>query len=289
MKKYFSDCLLQLEYADEHTPFLVKFIVDRFTKINFDDISSTCLQLFEPGVLNEIALVNKRNLMRLENFDYDLEQTKSENLKNLQWMLKNRQYLTSQQKINLAYSLDSLVRYKLARSLLAEVDYNKLRDDWKLYYLFCDFCIANRYENNENVEEIFQKAYDLMLASKASDLMIILFASQYIVWSLKTAAIFMLKQKMLNIGQDVANKLEIDIRSTGINLNFILLSSWYRALAMLPASERDLVKTREYMEKALKFSESIAPTNVFEEYNKKNLIKTYHESSLKEYLYLGCD
>ena len=281
----FSECLLKLQYSEENTAFLTKFIADRFTKINFDDIGPTCLQLFEPDILTEISLLYKIKLESIENFDYEI--TDSESLNNLQWMLKNRKYLSSQQKINLAHSLNTLARYKLARSLLNDVNYAKLRNDWKLYYLFCDFCISNRLENDDSSEDIFEKVKGLMEMGEASNQMIVLFASQYIVWSLKTTKLANLFKFMLERAEKTVTEIEAEINEGISNTaNLVLLSAWYRAMAMVPAKELDLKLTREYMEKAFDYAERIVPANIFEEYNKKNLIKTYYESAIKEFLYL---
>lgn len=281
----FTKALLFLECEPEKSPYLVKFIVEKFAKHNFDEIGYGCLQLFEPGILAEISLLNNIKIEDIENFNY--ESKSSNNLKNLKWMLDNQKYLSSIQKINLAYALNTLSRYGLAKILLNQVDFSTLFDDWKAYYLFCDFCISNRYENDIRSDAIFNQVKNLISENKVSREAILSFSSQYIVWSLKASKIKDNRDFMLSHGKMVAEKIESEIeKGNTVSTNYIILSSWFRALSMVPADQGDKDKTREYMKKAKLYANQIVPTNIFQEYVKANLIKTYYESKIKEYLYL---
>jgi tetratricopeptide (TPR) repeat protein len=281
----FSECLLRLRYTNESVPFLGKFVVDKFSKTNFDDIGPTCLQLFEPDILNEISILYNFSIEQLENFDYQSDS--SENLSNLQWLLRNRNFLSAQQKINFSYSLATLARYKLARLLITDIDYEKLSTNWKLHYLFCDFCIDNRLEGSKRSEAIFAKVKEFMENGKVNNRLTALFVSQYIVWSLKSLHLTKIKDYMYSQAIQLVDTLEDEV-SKEINLtnNYLVLSGFYRAIAMIPAKDFNKQKTRSYMEKSLEYAERIIPRNIFEEYNKKNLLKTYYESTIKEYIYL---
>jgi len=77
------------------------------------------------------------------------------------------------------------------------------------------------------------------------------------------------------------------LSQTRSGLNAGALSSWYRGIAMLPAAQGDAAGTRRYMrlaEDAAHETYSARPT-AFD----LNTVKTYHESTIKEHMYVTGD
>lgn len=103
---------------------------------------------------------------------------------------------------------------------------------------------------------------------------------QAVVWSMKASAIDDLQVSwFVELGQRLA-------AGKG-NLRPGIESSWYRALAMIPAAEGDRTRTVRLMEQAREAAESAVTTNPGP--YETHLIKTYYESMLKTHMFVTRD
>lgn len=279
----FINALLQLELSsDQKSSIISQSLVRKFSVHNFDEIGYSTPQLFEHGTLIEISLLLDQSVQNLLMFDYP----QSKNLQKLTWLLSHQKFLSPFTKINLAYCLITLCRYIQAKNILKSIDYQILPDDFKFYYLAADFFISNRFENGERSEDIFSMKQHLIETLTIDPLLILQSCAQAIVWHLKSKEIsssvfdFFIAQgqKIVDRGGDYSN-----------NHSLSIISGWYRALAMVPAFNKDLKTTREYMLLAKTHAESITPKNEADDLAKRHMLKTYYESESKEFLYFHGD
>lgn len=232
-------------------------------------------QVFEPYVLTEIAELEGTTPELLEA----LEVGSTPEIDMLRQRIAERQSLSPVEAVNTAAALISISRFALAELLLnaAEQARTDHRDKFEIAMLW--FVIHNR-----------RAEYDLMAADLLEMRRLIETgplhgerkldaASQAIVWHLKAKVLSATDfEWFLDLGRQIAETGLVDDGA---------LSSWYRAVAMVPAAKGDKDATRKIMLAARKTADNAMKSrlNAYE----THFLKTYHESSIKEHMYVSRD
>lgn len=232
-------------------------------------------QVFEPHVLHEIERLEGCTIGGLETLSYGA----SDRLDQLRAALCCTGVRVVE-RINLAAALISVSRFTLAASILAEIDPTECTPrDW-FEAAMLDFVVANRRSDKAGVNAAFAA---MRLAGKSGTLpadRLLDAAAQAVVWRQKGEQV---DAENYSWFLAVGRKLVED----GGGANPGARSSWYRAIAMIPAAHGAAEETRLLMLEARKAAEE-ALTDRPGAYS-AHFTKTYYESTIKEQLYIARD
>ena len=224
-------------------------------------------QVFEPYVLTEIAELEGTAPELLEA----LEVGSTPELDTLRQRIAERQSLSPVEAVNTAAALISISRFALAELLLnaAEQARTDHRDKFEIAMLW--FVIHNRHAEYDHMAADLLTMRRLIETGPLHRERKLDAASQAIVWHLKVKVLSATDfEWFLNLGRQIAETGLVDDGA---------LSSWYRAVAMVPAAKGDKDTTREVMMAARKTADNAMKSrlNAYE----THFLKTYHESSIK--------
>jgi len=279
MKCAFSDTLLGLTYLpinEGRNDLFTQACIEQYCAADYTDYGYLFAQVFEPNVLLEVCI--------LADLDYygvvGLAHRPTSAMRELAERFDNRVELPIVGLVNLAAALISISRFEPAERVLAEACIRACspRDTFEIAML--KFIVSNRTSDGTGSAEAFNMMRTAIEARGVPDSRILEACAQAVVWYLKRQEIpeecfkwYVTLGKYL-----VSEKKRLDSGS---------LSAWYRAIAMLPAAAGDSRATRLYMEKARDAArETISRRpRAYEQH----LIKTYHESTIKEHMYVTRD
>jgi tetratricopeptide (TPR) repeat protein len=182
--------------------------------------------------------------------------------------------------VNTAAVLISLSRFGLAADVLASIRRSDCDDRALFEIAMLEFVISNRLANAEGMRAAFANMRRAIERSKLPAERLLDASGQAVVWRLKTKAIDEQEfQWFLDLGKHVI------AQERGSEAG--ARSSWYRAVAMIPAAKGDKAATRELMLRARRTAEEalVSRPRAYE----THFLKTYHESALKEHMYLTGD
>ena len=138
--------------------------------------------------------------------------------------------------------------------------------------------LSNRADGGRDSAGCFQRMREAIEAGAVPADEVLDASAHAIVWYLKTGEVdAALLRWFVKAGLDAARQ----------GVSPVARSSWYRAYAMIPAERRDAAQTRAVMERA--HDDAKAAIAACDDAGTHNLLKTYLESSLKEYLYVHRD
>lgn len=237
-------------------------------------------QILDHSILYEISLLTKIPENQLEYLNYPLQG----NMKEFKTLLAILDFLEEIEKLNLVATLFQISRFKFAQKIFLNINLKNLPLKYHPFYLTTDFVIKNRLGLKNNYHEEFLRFKNLLEEYDVSPENTLQLCSQAIVWASKTK-----NNDLTDWFESTALKAIPEAKTLKTNSSYAALSSFYRGYAMIFADRGDIAKTREIMLSALAEASKITPQNDIEEFVKFNLIKTYHESSVKEYLYVKKD
>jgi hypothetical protein len=229
-------------------------------------------QIFEPGVLQEVALLEGVTADSMETLAYH----PTAEMQSLKLRLGHRRDLSVVERINLASVLISISRFDAAELARPET-VGSARERFELAWV--DFLISNRRDDGAFSRVAFSKMMAAIDEGDISTGRIVDVCTQGIVWYLKRREIDDAQYRWCIESGDYLVR-----RRAGLGSGTI--SSWYRGLAMVPAADRDSEKTRRYMTHAYDYAIQAAAAD---DYGALNSLKTYHESSMKEFMYIHPD
>ncbi len=242
----------------------------------WDDWGYRFTQIFEPGILQEVAI--------LEGISHDdLRRLKHRPSPALSWLGARADApteLSFVEKINVASALVSISRFDAAASIvdIAACDAVSPRDRFELGWV--EFLISNRCDDGAHSPEAFQRMRLAIEDGGISPSRVLDVCAQGVVWHVKRREVSDADYAWcLRTGATIA--AERGAADPGA------ISSWYRGVAMVPAASGDAAQTRDYMRRA---EEAALQTyasrpSAFE----LNALKTYHESAIKEHMYVTKD
>lgn len=271
---------------------MVGLNVDGFAEDRVDIFSKACLaefesaeshhhrhklsQVFEPEVLQEAAF--------LEGVPYALVASMAHRpspaLQSLARILDCRDTLSMDELCNLSSALISISRYQAAAQVLstARKRSGTAREMFEMAML--EFIICNRAHDGVGSDQAFRMMRACIEASNLSAERVLDACAQAVVWYLKRRELAEVDYRwFLAKGRQTAEHAA----STDPGA----VSSWYRALAMVPAENGDSVSTRADMERA--YAAANATYKIRPNPYELHFVKTYYESTLKEHMYITRD
>ncbi|WP_106767113.1 tetratricopeptide repeat protein [Paenibacillus faecalis] len=277
----FLRAILHLENSHNISSNWSKGVCISFEHHNFDNVPYNLMQLLDPSTLFEVSVITKIEHADIENLNYEVQGP----LNKLKWLVNNVNFATPIQKLNICYSLCSIARYKLASNIFEQIDLNRLYPNEKFYYYMLSFILKNRNNPFESVDKEFENIKALIEEGYLSDIEIISVSSQANTWKIKSSALNNdLYKWFVGKGFKLAEELSDNIFASQLSK-----SHFYRSVAMIPAAENDLDNTRKYMDLSYKYAEMAEPKSEIQKIQRSDALKTYFESSLKEFAYLHKD
>lgn len=268
---------LRLDPRVEHEADLFsRGCVESFRGQAFESYSYTFTQIFEKGVLDEVIA-----LSRLADDDvHAIRHGEGAGIERLRSLVANAHLLSNVALSNTIAALVSISRFGLASILLNVLREREhcARSAFELGWI--EFLIANRYTEGRDSMASFDRMRLAAATGEIPDGRVLDLCTQGVVWYLKRREV---DEGTFNwclaTGSSLARQAN--------RIDPTAVSSWFRGLAMLPASRRDSGMTRRCMDRA----RSNASVSITNDRSPKtlNAIKTYYESSIKEYLYVTPD
>lgn len=275
----FQQTLLGLEYApdpDRPADLFSRACVEEFSQMRLDRYGYLLAQVFEPNVLVEVALLAGLPYESLA----DLSHQPTEPIRRLADLVHHAADLPVTGVLNVATALISVSRFDPAASLLADAYVRAATPRERFEAAMLAFVVTNRRDDGVDSPRQFHRMRDAAETDQVPDDRVLDACSQAVVWYQKRKELPESEyQWFLNTGTRLATAAD--------RLDPGAISSWYRALAMVPAAEGAAATTRRYMEYAREAAENTMARRprAYE----THFLKTYHESSLKEHMYLTRD
>lgn len=234
-------------------------------------------QVFEPEVLDEAALLRGLDPSAVRRLDQG-----SSTAQVLVDAMAAAADLPAETTLCVAAALVSVSRFELAHQVLETVDASA-HPRAAFERAMLEFVIANRTTLSA---ARMTAAFEAMRAAAQSEEVprdrLLDACAQAVVWHLKCEAVpRTLFEWFSREGQSLVTHRRDELGAATV-------SSWYRGIAMVPAGRRDADLTRRVMRQAGRVAEEAiahAGSGALE----LTLRKTYHESSVKEYLYVSRD
>lgn len=252
--------------------------VESFQQNRWDQFGYSFTQVFEPSVLREIALIVGVPLGQLAR----LEQPSSPATSWLRFMVDRLADRTVVEMVNLASCLITISRFDLVRDVLAAVAARRTtpRENFEVGWL--EFLVANRCAGGAGSPAAFDRMRAAVVARAVPSSRALDASTQAVVWYVK-------RRELPAASYEWWKGLGASLAESSAKIDAGSLSSWYRGVAMVPAAEGDAVATRNYMKRAQAAAESGSDPGGERGAAGLNAIKTYHESAIKEHMYVRRD
>ncbi|MFD9002370.1 hypothetical protein ACFV0T_15560 [Streptomyces sp. NPDC059582] len=250
--------------------------VEQFHAGDFAHYGYRFAQVFEANVLREVALLDDLPYEDLA----ELRHRPSEATARLGELADNVADLSVVESVNVAAALISISRFGPAARILHRVEERaeQSRDVFEVAML--RFVVANRCEDGPATAHAFRRMRRAIESGPLPADRVLDACAQAVVWYMKRRDLPTADFRWYaTTGRQVARQP----RGVGAGS----LSAWYRALAMVPAARGKAELTRRYME----FTRDTAAHSLMRrpQAYEAHFLKTYHESSLKEHMYVTRD
>ncbi|HEX5534490.1 MAG TPA: hypothetical protein VFX33_12185 [Actinomycetales bacterium] len=275
----FQETMLGLEFnprPDDQTDLFSRACVEQYQAADLSRLGYLFAQVFEPNVLVEVAV--------LADVPYetvaDLTYRPTPSIIRLAELAANAADLSVIELINVAAALISVSRFEAASKLLESAVARAANplETFEVWMLV--FVVANRCDDRKGATRAFERMRAAIETGAVPPDRVVDACAQAVVWYMKRKEPLAADYEWyLATGQSIVDRRgRLDPGS---------ISSWYRAVAMVPAAEGDAAKTREFMVYAREAAEQAIALRprAYE----KHFEKTYHESSLKEHMYVTRD
>jgi tetratricopeptide (TPR) repeat protein len=274
----FQETLLALEYEplqDRPADIFSQACVASYTETDWTRFGYFFTQIFEPGVLREVALLEGVPYESLADLSYQSSAT----LSHLAELVEKASELSPIELVNLAAALISISRFEAATRLLDSVSGKVASSREKFEVAWLEFLISNRCSRGENSPAAFAKMREAIESGGVPRGRVLDACTQAVVWYLKRREI---PEDAFTWWIRIGNGLAKAPESNRLDMGTV--SSWYRGLAMLPAARGKASETRKFMELAREAAEQTIALRpgAYE----LNTIKTYYESTMKEHMYV---
>lgn len=272
----FMETLIGMEYVDSSKSTIDLFsraCVDQFRDADPTRFGYLFTQVFEPGVLLETALLAGIAHTTLTS----LEHRPTPAMTRLAEVEAHAVDLSVVELVNLASALISVSRFEKAAGVLALAAERESSPREVFEVAMLEFMVANRTTDGRSSPRSFRRMRAAVETGAIPPDRVLHACTQAVVWYLKRRELDDDNYHwFVRLGHDLVAKPE--------TLHSASLSAWYRGVAMVPAAQRDTSQTRHYMEQARETAEDAVRRSprAYE----LNLIKTYHESSLKEHMHV---
>jgi tetratricopeptide (TPR) repeat protein len=251
-------------------------VIEEFERLDDDAYGYRVAQVFEPGVLQEVAL--------LQCLDYNelaaLRGPTSARVDALRYRFRSRAELTVPQLVNTATAMISISRFDPAELLIVQARAAETTPRDRFEVAMLEFVVANRRDDGRGSAAAFARMRAAIEAATLPTDRVLDACAQAVVWFLKRRELDEADFRWFHDTGRAYVKGPQEVPTAA-------LSSWFRAIAMLPATQGDKVSTRQLMRQAGDAAlQSIAGDD---RPFSRHLLKTFYESSLKEHMYVGRD
>jgi tetratricopeptide (TPR) repeat protein len=275
----FQQTMLGLEYTEDsgrRADLFSQACVEQYRECAAEQFGYLFAQVFEPAVLRESAMLADVPFTHAES----LEHQPTAAIRVLARLVKGAEDLSAIARINLASALISISRFGAAQRVLDCRPDRVLKEREAFEAAMLEFVIANRSADGAGSGRAFARMREAIDAGPLPPERVLDACAQAVVWFVKRGEISQ---------DDYARYLETGTALAGTPglVESAALSSWYRAIAMIPAREGAAAETRGFMERAREAAE--AALSLRPRAYELHLKKTYYESSLKEHLYVTRD
>jgi hypothetical protein len=273
----FQETLLGLEYSPRCPADLFsRACAEAFAESDRTRFGYPFTQVFEPGVLHEIAVLADVPYPSLTGLDPQPTAA----TRQLAATVAQARDLSAVEVINVASALVSISRFDLATRLLVDLAERELTPRESFEAAWLDFMISNRCDDGASSPAAFARMGAAIDAGGVPAGRVLDACTQAVVWYLKRQEVPLdVFRWAVRTGGALAKRPD--------RLDQGTVSSWYRGIAMLPAAKGRAAETRRFMALARDAAqETIAERpRAFE----MNTIKTYYESAVKEHMYVTGD
>jgi tetratricopeptide (TPR) repeat protein len=274
----FSDVLLGLSTRRTDVSLFSSGCAKFFANHDFNVLGFPYIQVFEPNVLREVLRLRGLSEQAAE----DLGPAETAAMCRLHELVGKPDALSDAELTNTIGALISISRFDAARRLKQHLETRSLSAPAEFESAWLDFLISNRCDEGRRSQYSFDRMRAAAEAGSVLPERVLDMCTQGVVWQLKRGELnYDTLRWCLKMGAHLCGHTEIRRPEAAAN--------WYRGLAMLPAARSDPARTRAYMESAeanaLRAIER-APEGSLAGLN---ALKTYYESSIKEFLYVAPD
>ena len=279
LKSDFLSTVMHLQNDVNNRTNWAKSVVKTFESHSFDDVPYYQSQLIDETVNFEVAKFMKLSVEDVRDLNYE---TQSPNLKIIKWMLDKLSYVTPVQKLNLSFVLSSMGKYHLATSVLESTEFHRLLRKEKAYFHLQSFLLGNRLGTKSTFDEEFSKIKNILESNKLTPSAEMVFVTQVIAWYIKN------KSFSLNIFKWYLDRGEVNenkIKGSKDFNNLSAASNYYRAKAMIYMDSNNVEQMRKTMELSYESAASLEASSELGIVKKTEALKTYFESSSKEFAY----
>lgn len=274
----FHDTMIGLSHSNSEQPadIFSQACVESFDSCDWSQFGYAFTQVFEPAVLYEIALLEGVRPDRLAG----LADRGTEALARLGAMLDQASQHTTVELVNVASALVSISRFELVRDVLALLSERRTtpREDFEIGWL--EFVVSNRCEGGAASPAAFEKMRGAVITQDVPASRVLDACTQAVVWYAK-------RRELPAAAFERWHALGTSLSENPDRVEPGALSSWYRGVAMIPAASGDAVATRQFMDRAREAA--AVSTGGESRAADLNSVKTYYESSIKEYLHVRRD
>ncbi|MGW5496861.1 hypothetical protein [Streptomyces olivaceoviridis] len=275
----FQETLLGLEYTTgpgRPADLFSRACVEQYADLRLDRFGYLLAQVFEPNVLHEAALLAGLSYDSLA----DLSHRPTEPVERLAALVRDAADLPVTALVNTAAALISVSRFDPAECLLADAYARAATPRERFEASMLAFVVTNRRDDGADSPRQFDRMREAAETGEVPEDRVLDACSQAVVWYLK-------RKELPEAEYEWFHATGARLAETHDRLDPGAISSWYRALAMVPAAVGEAETTRRYMEYAREAAEDTMARRprAYE----THFLKTYHESSLKEHMYLTRD
>ena len=272
----FLETLLGLEYTGDRADLFSQACVGQFEASDPTRYEYLFAQVFEPDVLKEVAVLAGLPYPEVAG----LVHRPTAAVAGLAERRAAAADLSVVELVNLAAALISISRFDVADEVLDIAARGAADPGDRFEVEMLRFTVTNRRDDGTGSPHAFRAMRAAIGEGGVPADRIMDACSQAVVWYLKRKEVaeddfpwFLATGRRL-----VARPDRLDPGS---------LSAWYRAIAMIPAARGEPVKTRLFMRYAREAAEETIKRRprAYE----MHFLKTYHESSLKEHMYVTRD
>ncbi|MGW8702636.1 hypothetical protein ACWGOK_37940 [Streptomyces eurythermus] len=275
----FQETMLGLEYTDgpdRPADLFSRACIEQYAELRLDRFGYLLAQVFEPNVLREATLLAGLSYDSLA----DLSHQPTAPVQRLAGLVRDAVDLPVTALVNTAAALISVSRFDPAERLLADAYARAATPRERFEAAMLGFVVTNRRDDGADSPRQFQRMRETAETGEVPEDRVLDACSQAVVWYLK-------RKELPEVEYEWFRDTGVRLAEARGRLDPGAISSWYRALAMVPAAVGEAETTRRYMEYAWEAAEDTMARRprAYE----THFLKTYYESSLKEHMYLTRD
>jgi hypothetical protein len=275
----FQETMLGLEFGprpEGTVDLFSRACVEQYQAADLSRFGYLFAQVFESNVLVEVALLAGMRYPEVADLTYRPTAT----VTRLAELASRPDELSVVELVNVAAALISVSRFEVASRLLAAA-VSRARGPLQTFEAWMlMFVVANRCDDGAGTADAFARMRAAIETGRVPSDRTLDACAQAVVWHMKRKEPHEADYRWyLKTGQSIVDG------NAGVDPGSV--SAWYRAVAMVPAADGDAETTRRFMGYARDAAQQAIALRprAYE----RHFEKTYHESALKEHMYVTRD